>query len=478
MTVEEKSRRYDAWKRRAVVAWAIVGIFAVFVILVRAGGMIRSALDLLLAGVIIGFICSPITNWLDRKGMPRGAAALVALVVVVGVAVAICALIVPPTIQQIVELLRRVPLYVAEIQNGLGSFWNVFGSSDNAQVQSIVNTMVGAITSSGTDLANDTIDKLTSGVVTNIVGTVNGFVTVCLGLVLGYWFAKDYPAIAREFAVISGPEHEESTTLLLAVCSRSMGGYMRGIVITSLVNGLGSFLALLVVGHPYASLMGIVCGVFHFVPVIGPWLAVVIASGLALFVSPWLALVTLVLTIVVMNVTDNVVSPLVMQSAVKVHPALSLLGIMVGSALGGVLGMVLAIPLTAALRSAFVYYFESKTGRQLVSYDGALFRSTPYYDDAGNIQPSFDALDDPNFFESTLLVHPVQTVRVRAARQPQTHRSSLGERIVARVSRQRRGPGDGTVHGGVTSATMGHADDARQENDGAGKGRAGDRGEQ
>lgn len=486
MTVEEKKRRYDAWKHRAVVAWAIVGIVAVFVILVRAGGMVRSALDLLLAGVIIGFVCSPLTNWLDRKGMPRGAAAFVALLVLVAVAVAVCALLIPPTIEQVVELLRRVPLYVAQIQNSLGDFWQTFGSSDNAQVQNTVNTMVGALTSSGTELAGEAMDKLRNGVVTNLVGTVNGFVTTCLGLVLGYWFAKDYPAIAREFAIISGPEHEESTTLLLAVCSRSMGGYMRGIVITSLVNGIGSFVALALVGHPYASLMGIICGVFHFVPVIGPWFAVIVASGLALFVSPWLAVVTLVLTIVVMNVTDNVVSPLVMQSAVKVHPALSLLGIMVGNALGGVLGMALAIPLTAALRSAFVYYFESKTGRQLVSYDGAIFKSTPYYDEEGRVQPSFDALDDPRFFESTLLVHPAHTVDVRPGRRPQTNHSSLGERLVAHMARRRNA--GGPVRERAASATMGQSRETHQttgdeatgpaENDHSDNDRVSDRGEQ
>lgn len=446
MTAEDKSR-YEAWKGRAVVVWAILGAVILVAVCVRAAGLVTQALQLLLAGVVIGFVCSPVTNWLSRRGVPRAVAAFVALALLVVVVVVASALIIPPAIGQVIEILRRVPLYVAAIQQGLDGFWREFGSSDSAQAENLVNTIVGAASDSGTALAGEAIDRLTSGMVENVLGSVNGLVTTLLGLVVGYWLAKDYPAIARELAIVSGPDHERSTTLLLAVVSRSMGGYMRGIVVTSLVNGVGSFVALAAIGHPYASLMGILCGVFHVVPVIGPWFAVLLASAIALFSSPWLALLTLVLTVAIMNVTDNVVSPLVMRSAVKIHPALSLLGIVIGSALGGVLGMALAIPLTAAARSAFVYFFESRTGRQLVSYDGALFRSTPYHDDEGRILPSFDALDDPHFFEGSLLVDHGHTPQARAERRSMAADQPAAERVVGARGQSRARAGRRRPHG-------------------------------
>ena len=201
--------------------------------------------------------------------------------------------------------------------------------------------------------------------------------TFFLSLVMAYWLAKDYPRIVRELTVIAGPDHRDGITMLLAVTSRSMGGYMRGIVITSFVGGFLSFLGFTLIGHPYAGLMGITVGVLHFIPVIGPWCAAFLACGLALFVSPMLAVETLLVSVVAQNVTDNLVSPLVMQSAVKVHPVLSLFAIILGNAVGGVLGMALAIPLSAAIKGVFVYYFESKTGRQLVSYGGALSVARP-----------------------------------------------------------------------------------------------------
>jgi hypothetical protein len=212
--------------------------------------------------------------------------------------------------------------------------------------------------------------------------------------------------------------------MVLAILSRSMGGYMRGIAITSTVGGLLSFLGFMAIGHPYAALMGITVGIFHFVPVIGPWVAAFFSAGLALFVSPWLALESLGVSLVAQNITDNIVSPLVMQSAVKVHPILSLVGLIVGNSLGGIIGMALAIPMTAALRSLFVYYFESHTGRQIVSEDGALFRSVPFYDKEGNPIPSADALADDRFFDSTLLVSP-HDLQVEAMNPKRAERSFI-----------------------------------------------------
>ena len=284
---------------------------------------------------------------------------------------------------QLLEVLQRTPVYVSQLRATMGGFWESFGSDKTVEVQQSLDQFVTAISNLGLNTSSELVERLSSGIVRNAVSAVGGLFTLFLGLVLGYWFAKDYPRIARELMVIAGPAHGRDISVLLAVMSRSVGGYMRGVTVTSLVGGLLAFVGYALMGHPYAGLMAIAMGVFHFVPVVGPWIASALAVLLALSVSPLLALEALLVSVVVQNLTDNVVSPLVMQSSVKVHPALSLLGIVIGNALGGVLGMALAIPLTAAARSVFVYFFESKSGRQLVSYDGALLRSTPFRDEEG-----------------------------------------------------------------------------------------------
>jgi len=378
----------------------------VFILAVAALARIWPAVALLLTGVILGFICSPVTNLLERHGVPRSLSAFIALLVVIAVIIAVLVVLGRPFLTQLITLLQHAPAYLAQVQDSFNQFWAEHGKATNQDVEVMSSGILDAVTQAVNRYAADKTTELSSGLIKNVTSLGNDFVTFFLGLVLAFWFAKDYPRIARELAMISGPAHETDTLMMLAVLSRSMGGYMRGIVTTSTVGGLLSFFGFTLIGHPYAGLMGITVGIFHFVPVIGPWVAAAMTAGLALFVSPTLAVESIVVSVIAQNVTDNLVSPLVMQSAVKVHPVLSLVGLIIGNSLGGVLGMALAIPLTAAIRSVFIYYFELRSGRQIVSRDGALFRSTPYHDSERMPIHSADALDDDRFFESTLLVGP------------------------------------------------------------------------
>jgi predicted PurR-regulated permease PerM len=375
--------KYAAWRRRLVVAWAIVGAIAVFVLCVLGLSKVGDAVELLLMGIIIGFICSPITNALEDQHVPRALAALVSLLVVLVVLAAVVVVLGGTFVQQSVEVLRQVPSYVKSVQDALSNFWESYGSSDNEQLQSMVNSVVQTLSSAGSSMASDTVRQLSNGAVSGLFNTVDNLVNFFLALVLAYWFAKDYPVIVRELAVIAGPSRKDDMTLLLAVMSRSMGGYMRGQLICSIINGVSVWVGLGLLGHPYAGLVAIITFFMHFVPVIGPFVSAALATLLALFESPWLALWALLVMVVAANVTDNVISPLIMRSAVKIHPVLSIVGIVIGNCLGGIVGMVLAIPLTAATRGVFVYYFETRTQRQLVSEDGALFQSRPHRDPAG-----------------------------------------------------------------------------------------------
>lgn len=391
----------------ALRAWAAVGCALVCVLAVAAANLIRPAVELVLVGSIVGFVCSPLTNRLEDAGLSRAFAAFLSLAAVIGLGAIVVILLVPPFINQLVEALRQIPSLTHQLQEDLTRFWDTFGNTHTTDVQASMSQLLGALSSFGIKSSSDLVEKLSSGLVQNVMSTFNGMVTLFLAAVMGYWLAKDYPVIMRELGIIAGPAHEHSLSVTLAVLSRSVGGYMRGVAITSLVCGLLCLAGFLLIGHPYAALVAILAAVLHLVPVIGPWLAAVAAVLLALFVSPLLAFEALVVSVIATNVTDNVISPIVMQTSVSVHPALSLFGIMVGSALGGIGGMVLAIPLTAALRGLFVYYFEEHTHRQLVAEDGALFRGNAFVDDGGQPQSALDALGDSEAMRRTKLIREV-----------------------------------------------------------------------
>ena len=430
---EDREQAYARARLVAVRAWALVGCAAVFVIALRALGMVGSALECFLVATIVGFVCSSITNRLERLGVGRALGALVALVVVVGAMLGSVFWLGPFFLDQLSRLLAHIPGYLVQLQGMSARLWEAYGSGDS-QLQTVLQQFVQGLSSVGTSMAGELATSISTGLFPQVMGLANGLVMFFLGLVMAYWFAKDYPVIFRELAIVAGPRHSDDLTLLLTVLSRSMGGYMGGVVVTSLVNGVLIFCGLTVAGHPYAGLMGILTAFMHVVPVVGPWLSAAIATLVALFTSPAMALWSLVLCVIAQNVTDNLVSPLVMRSAVKIHPAMSLLGITVGASLGGALGMALAIPLTAAIKGVFIYYFESRTGRQLVSYDGAFFKGTPFHHADGSPVPSVDAVDDQRFPAQTRLMEAdsLEGVEPEEAPRGRRRRGDLVRRILRR----------------------------------------------
>ena len=402
-TSEKRGGLVLRWRPRMLAVWTVVGVFVAAWLIIGALGFVQQALELILVGGVVGFICSPLTNRLEDRSVPRGAAAFVSLLVFLAAVAVLLSVIGGPLMQELMVLLRNTPAYIEQAQDALTRFWKTYGESADPHVQVTVNSAVAAASAMGSSMASDLARQISSGLVANLAGMVEDLTTVFLGLVLAYWVAKDYPLMARELAAIVGPAHSRDVTLLLAVLSRSTGGYMYGTLITSIANGVMLAAGLAVAGHPYAALLGALTFVAHFVPVIGPALSCIVSVLLALFVGPGVAFATLVIAMVAQNVADNVLSPLVMQRAVQIHPALSLVGIIVGGCLGGALGMVLAVPLTAALRGTFVYFFEARTGRQIVSGTGALFRGTAYRTADGSPLPELDALDDPDFFKGSRL---------------------------------------------------------------------------
>lgn len=411
MARDTSARRREAAELRLPTArltliriWSVVGAIVIAATVLNVSGVLSPVIEFLAVGSLIAFVESPIVNGLEHRGVPRGLGALIGLIVVIAIIACVVMVVVPMFFEQCLEILSNLPAQLRElgtlITSALQRFRSFSQGSWALDIDSVFALLANIVQVYGKQIAGD----LGKGMLPFITAIASQFFVVFLGLVLAYWLACDYPRIHREISTIVGEEKETSYRFMVAIFSRSIGGYMRGMVITSIVGGFLAFIGFLLIGHPYASLMGVLTGIMHLVPVVGPWVSAAAATILAFFINPFLALWTLLVTVVAQNITDNVVSPKVMQSAVQVHPAMSLAALVVGSALMGPLGMVIAIPLCAALKGLFIFYFENDTNRQIVSYDGALFKGTPFVDKEGMPVAAFDALGDDKFASDSEII--------------------------------------------------------------------------
>ena len=398
--------------------WTVVGLIIIGIALLNVFGVLAPVIEFLAVGSLIAFVASPIVNSLEHRGVPRGIGSLIGLVFVLAVIACIVMVIVPIFTEQVMEILTRLPGQLRMLGDLVSQIAHDFKALSQGTWASDIDTMLSSLADAASRFVTQLAGDVGKGMFPFISQFASQIFVVFLALVLAYWLARDYPVIHREIGTIVGEDRETSYRFMIAILSSSVGGYMRGMIITSF-GGLLAFIGFVVIGHPYAALMGVVTGLFHLIPVIGPWFSSVIACLLAFFTAPMLALWTLIVTVVAQNVTDNIVSPKVMQSAVQVHPAMSLTALVVGSSLMGALGMVVAIPLCAALKGLFVFYFEKETKRQLVTYDGAIFKGTPFRNEQGEPVPAFDALGDDRFVVDSELIDTDSVPEATALPKPE-----------------------------------------------------------
>lgn len=121
------------------------------------------------------------------------------------------------------------------------------------------------------------------------------------------------------------------------------------LVSMTIIAGL-TYLALLLVGMPGAFILGLITGLFAFIPYIGSFAAGAIIVLVGLAQSPTMALWGLGVYLLVQMVESYVLAPIVQRWSVNLSPALIIGGLTVLGALFGLWAFILAAPLIAVLR--------------------------------------------------------------------------------------------------------------------------------
>lgn len=399
--------------------WIVIGAIIIASVALNLIGSLSSVLLFLSVGCLSAFVATPIVNWLERHRVPRGAGALIGLIVVMVGLILLFALVIPMVTGQLIDLLRDAPSKFS----ALGA-WVVRMESKYAVVEHLNDIVqLDSIFTAAQDIVNQALSGLLAAVRDGIVPMVNNIAStvfiVFLGFVLAFWLACDYPRINEEICRVLPEGKADDYRLMVAVVSRSVGGYLRSTVINSVIQGFLAFVGFTIVGHPYAGAMGVLSGVLNIIPVVGPSISAALASLIALVYSPIMALWTMVMAMLSQNITDNVIAPKINQSTMQVHPVLSLTALVVGSTFGGAAGMIVALPLVAVIKSLFIFYFETRTGEQIVSYEGALFRGAPFRDAQGNPVPAFDALGDDSFVADSQIIDESSVPEAEAMPKPE-----------------------------------------------------------
>ncbi len=176
---------------------------------------------------------------------------------------------------------------------------------------------------------------------------------ILLGLVLLFFFLKDGSAMA-EWSVGLFPANRQTTVKRVARRARkALEGYLRGTALIGLVEGIFIGVLLAALGVPQFLPLAALTFMAAFFPIIGA-----ISSGLVAVLvtlvetNPTRTIIAAVAILVMQQIDGDLLQPLVMSSAVRLHPVVVLLTLTAGGLVAGITGAFLAVPLTAVVAAA------------------------------------------------------------------------------------------------------------------------------
>ena len=134
-------------------------------------------------------------------------------------------------------------------------------------------------------------------------------------------------------------------------------GYVRTLVIISLLTGLATALTLYFAGVRVFVIFGILAGVANLVPVVGGIVATVLIVAITLMTRGMkVTIVVLLVYGAIQLVTDRVITPKLLAEGANLHPVAVIVGLLVGAEFFGMIGVFVAVPVLAAARVAWIHY--------------------------------------------------------------------------------------------------------------------------
>jgi predicted PurR-regulated permease PerM len=336
---------------RPRTVFSVLGILLGVAIVLYVLWVARHVLSWLLIALFLALALNPAVELLQRRGLGRGTASGITFVVALAVVAGLGALFIPALVDQVNSFANKVPDYVHDLTHGRGrlgfletKYHIVERIKSAVQKNGVSKLAVGA----GAALA------VTKSVISAVVATVTiVFLTFFLLLEGPDWLERIY-GLVRD-------DRRERWRRVGHDVYRTVGGYVTGNLLISLIAGVTSGLVVWLAGVPYAAALGLLVALLDLIPLAGATIAAVVVVLVALAANGVTAAIVVgVFFVVYQQIENHVIQPLVYGRTVQLSPLAVLVAVLVGAELAGVLGALAAIPVAGALQVVLV---EWRRGR-------------------------------------------------------------------------------------------------------------------
>ena len=314
---------------------------------------VRQIILWLVIAAVLAMALEPLVGWLTRHHVRRGPATILVCLVGILVVAGAVALLAVPLVNQARQLINDLPGYINDLTRPGSPFASVETRFHVVEkLKEIAPKGLTLIVGAGTPALHAL--RTTFTVIAAIVSILT--MTVLL-LIEG---PRTWDWILSLVAVERRPVADDLGEHLLA----SVGGYVRGNLLISLIAGVAAYIAMLILGVPFALPLAVAVAVLDLIPLVGATLGAIVCVIVAGAAGGWLAaLILAIYFIVYQQVENNLIQTTVYSRTVALSPLAVLLASLCGAAVAGIVGVLLAIPVAATVVVALVEVRTLRTGK-------------------------------------------------------------------------------------------------------------------
>ena len=325
-------RRYPPMSYFARVTVVVVLTLGVL----SAAWSVRRILILVVIAAVLAVGLEPAVRHLQRIHIKRGWATLLIFLGFIAFIALFAALVVPPLVREARQLASDIPGYVRRLQHSSGWIGGLERKYHFAE----------KLQHATSDLPH--LLSRSFGTILGITASVAAFIFNMLTIaILTIYFMLALPRLRTDSSGLMHPEQRMRYLSLLDEAVTKVGGYVSGNIVVSIIAGVGAFIALTIIGVPFAAALAVFVAITDLLPVVGATIGAIACVLVAAFSSVGDAIATGIYFIVYQQVENYVIVPRVMKRAIDLSPAAAIVSTLIGGSLAGFAGALLALPVTA-----------------------------------------------------------------------------------------------------------------------------------
>ena len=292
------------------------------------------------------------------SGKARGLSTISIFLLLVAIVVLLAAFVIPVLIESVVDLAGNIPFYFNYILDFLDnvpedSIWYGLNLADVLR-ESSSGFMIQYINAAR-------IEQIARDVV-SLAGTIT---SILLGLIISLYLLWERGRIGEFFkslgnVIFRKEKARDRITKYLGQINKVLFTFIASKGLDSVINLIAVTAILLIFNVPYAFLLGLIAGLFNFIPYLGSLIAVVLITLIALITGGISEAIKVIIPLLIFQQLDaNYIEPRIMKSSLKISPILVIVAVIAGGAYFGVLGMFLAVPIVAVVKQILIEYISN-----------------------------------------------------------------------------------------------------------------------